>query len=297
MNCAVVRPRTLGEALRALESATAGSRMLAGGTDLLVEMESGRTRPESVLDLARVAELRYLRGEGGGVRIGALSTCRDLLGSPLVRERADLLALAADQVGAEQIKNRATLGGNLGTASPASDLGPVLFALDARVRLCSSKGERELGIEAFWTGYRATARAPDELIESVLVPARHPLERRRFRKVGTRQAQSISKVVVAIALRLDGGVLRGVRAGAGSVADRALRLAHLERELEGAAPARDRLERAARAGALQDARPIDDVRSTADYRRHALQRVAFTLLCELVRPEGAIGCFSSVASR
>ena len=227
MNPTVIGPRTLEEALRALQDVTPDSRLLAGGTDLMVEIESGRTRPDAVIDLWRVKELRYLRDEQGGLRIGALSTCRDLLDSALARERADLLVLAADQVGAEQIKNRATLGGNLGTASPASDLGPVLFALDARVRLVSLRGARELSIDEFWTGYRATARASDELIESVFVPARTPGERRGFRKVGTRAAQSISKLVVAIVLRIDHGTLRGVRAGAGSIADKSLRLATL----------------------------------------------------------------------
>ncbi|MEO6711516.1 MAG: FAD binding domain-containing protein [Planctomycetota bacterium] len=278
----MIRPLTLDEALSALGQASADSRLLAGGTDLMVEIESGRTRPDAVIDLWRVKELRYLREEQGGLRIGALSTCRELLDSGLARERADLLVLAADQVGAEQIKNRATLGGNLGTASPASDLGPVLFALDARVRLVSTRGARELSIDEFWTGYRATARAADELIESILVPARMPGERRGFRKVGTRAAQSISKLVIAIVLRIDGKVLRGVRAGAGSIADKSLRLATLERELEGQRPDEATIERATRASALADARAIDDVRSSAAYRRQTLQRVMHTLIHELI---------------
>jgi len=299
MNVPVARPRTLSDALQALRDAAPATSLLAGGTDLMVELESGRSAPAAIVDLWGVRELRYLREEDGGLRAGALTTCRDLLDSALARSRADLLATAADQVGAEQIKNRATLGGNLGTASPASDLGPVLFALDARVRLCSLRGARELSIDEFWTGYRSTARAEDELIESIFVPARPPGERRGFRKVGTRAAQSISKLVVAVALRVEDrashggdraprggdGVLRGVRAGAGSVAERTLRLATLERELEGAPADEPSVERAARASALADAHPIDDVRSTASYRRHALHRVLHTLILELI--EGA----------
>lgn len=281
MKCAVDRPRTLEAALRAFESATPDTRALAGGTDLMVELGTGRTRPDRVVDLWSVGELRGIRDERGGVRIGALATCRDLLDSPLVRERADLLALAADEVGAEQIKNRATLGGNLGTASPASDLGPVLFALDARVQLVSLRGTRELSIDEFWTGYRKTARARDELIESIAVPARPPGERRGFRKVGTRRAQSISKVVVALALRIDGGVIASARSGAGSIADRTLRLAALERELAGNRPSLELFERVSRLSAARDIHPIDDVRSSARYRAHVLQRITRTLLARL----------------
>ena len=281
MNCPVFRPRTLDEALRALESADSNSRLLAGGTDLMVEFANGRTRPERVFDLWGLSALRYIRAEGGGVRFGALSTCRDMLSSALARERAELLVQAADQVGAEQIKNRATLGGNLGTASPASDLGPVLFALDARVRLLSLRGDRELPIDDFWTGYRATALVPGELIESIFVPARPAHERCRFRKLGTRRAQSISKVVVAIALRIEHGQFFGVRAAAGSVAERIVRLETLERALEGSTMDFDLVRRATRASALADARPIDDVRSSALYRRVTLQRVTHTMITEL----------------
>jgi CO/xanthine dehydrogenase FAD-binding subunit len=283
----VVSPRSLAAALSALEHANAESRALAGGTDLMVEFATGRTRPDFVVDVWRVDELRGIRDERSGVRIGALSTCRDLLASQIVRERADLLALAADEVGAEQIKNRATLGGNLGTASPASDLGPVLFALDARVRLVSSRGARELSIDEFWTGYRKTARAADELIESVLIPARAPGERRGFRKVGTRRAQSISKVVVAAAVQLENGLIRSVRAAAGSVAERTLRLPTLERELAGARPSAELFERVTRLSAARDIRPIDDVRSSASYRTHVFQRITRTLLAQLCGVEGA----------
>jgi CO/xanthine dehydrogenase FAD-binding subunit len=287
VNPAVESPHSLASALSALERATANSRALAGGTDLMVEFATGRTRPDFVVDLWKIDELRGIRDERGGVRIGALSTCRDLLASQLVRERADLLALAADEVGAEQIKNRATLGGNLGTASPASDLGPVLFALDARVRLVSSRGARELSIDEFWTGYRKTARATDELIESLLIPARSPLERRGFRKVGTRRAQSISKVVVAMSICLENGLIRSARAAAGSVAERTLRLMTLERELAGARPSAELFEKVTRLSAARDIRPIDDVRSSAKYRTHVFQRITRTLLAQLCGVEGA----------
>ena len=279
----VERAESLDHALGVLERAPQAPRLLAGGTDLMVEIASGKSRPELVLDLWRVAELRGIRAEGSGLRLGALTSCAELRASSLACEGAPLLVQAAREVGAVQIQQRATLGGNLGTASPAADLNPVLFALGARVRLASRRGLRELAVEEFVTGYRTTALARDELIESVLIPHRDPRARQAFRKVGTRRAQSIAKLVVALELVLDGGRIERVRAAAGSVADRTLRLAALERALTGVAPEPARLLAAARAAARDDARPQDDVRSTSSYRREVLARVLTTLLMELCR--------------
>jgi carbon-monoxide dehydrogenase small subunit/xanthine dehydrogenase small subunit len=276
-----VRAASLDHALGVLESEPEAPRLLAGGTDLMVEIASGKSRPGLVLDLWSVGALRGVRAEEGGLRLGALTTCAELRSSALVGTQAPLLARAAREVGAVQIQQRATLGGNLGTASPAADLNPVLFALGARVRLASRRGLRELAVEDFVTGYRATALAQGELIESVLIPHRDPSARQAFRKVGTRRAQSIAKIVVALELVVDGGRIVRARAAAGSVAERTLRLAALERVLGGAPPEPERLRAAARAAARDDARPQDDVRSTASYRREVLARVLTTLLLEL----------------
>jgi carbon-monoxide dehydrogenase small subunit/xanthine dehydrogenase small subunit len=271
----------LRSVLEQLATADDTTRVLAGGTDLMVELRTGRTKAARVIDIRGLDELRGLREESGGLRIGALETCADLRRSPLVRERFDVLARSCAEVGAEQIQARATLGGNLGTASPAADLTPVLLALDARVRLLSLEGARELALDEFLVGYRRTARRADELIESIFVPWLAPGTRCAFRKVGTRRAQSISKLVVALALRVEAGQVAHVRAAAGAVAPRTLRLRALERELTARAPTPELLRRAARAAALEDAAPIDDVRSTASYRRHALARTLATLLAEL----------------
>ncbi|MBK7874254.1 MAG: FAD binding domain-containing protein [Planctomycetes bacterium] len=275
----VLSPRTLEDALRALRDADASTRVLAGGTDLMVELESGRNAPERVVDVWKVAELAYERAEDGGARFGARTTCADLLRSPLAASCADLLVVAAREVGAVQIQNRATLGGNLGTASPAADLNPVLLALGVRVRLASLRGLRELPVDEFLTGYRTTARAADELIESVFVPARPPNETRRFRKVGTRRAQSIAKLVVALCWSLDKrGHVLALRGGAGSLAERSVRLAALERALLGGPLEPARVHAAIAASSAQDIRPRDDVRSTARYRRIVFERVLASLL-------------------
>ncbi|MCY2959734.1 MAG: FAD binding domain-containing protein [Planctomycetota bacterium] len=276
----VVSARTLDEALAALASATSAARILAGGTDLVVEMESGRTRPDLVVDVGRLAQLRWIRETEAGLELGAGTTCTDLMHSAAAARHADLLVEAAREVGAVQIQNRATIGGNLGTASPAADLVPVLFALGASVRLRSLAGARDLPIESFVTGYRATARRTDELIESIALPRRPAEERRAFRKVGTRRAQSISKLVVALAIGPRGS---NARIAAGSVAERTLRLGALESALaSGLEPAG--IAPAVRAALLVDVRPRDDVRSTAEYRRAVLGRLLTRILLDMLHP-------------
>jgi CO/xanthine dehydrogenase FAD-binding subunit len=285
----VVSARTLADALFALRDAGPNARILAGGTDLMVEMESGRTRPEFVVDVWKLDALRGIRATERGLEIGALATCTHILRSREAREHADILVEAARLVGAVQIQNRATIGGNLGTASPAADLNPVLFALGARVVLASVCGERELPVEEFVRGYRDTARMDDELITRIDVPLRHPDERRAFRKVGTRRAQSIAKVVVALALRIEGGNVKSVRASAGSVADRTVLLRALG-ALDGRPlPRGDELARVCAHVAATDASARDDVRSTAEYRHRVLASLLVRMLRDLAPNETRSG--------
>lgn len=281
MNTEVIVARSLASALSALASADEHTRILAGGTDLMVELRTGRTHPRRIVDVWKLDELRGVSEEHDGLCIGALTTCAQIVRSAIVRERCLVLATACEQVGAEQIQNRATIGGNLGTASPAADIVPALVALGARVRLVSFAGSRELDLDSFLTGYRATARRPDELIEAVFVPFSPRDARCAFRKVGTRRAQSISKLVIAVSLRVEGTRVVAVRGAAGSVAPKTIRLHALEREMLGHDRSDELCRRAAHAAAREDAAPIDDVRSTAHYRRHALARILRTTLREL----------------
>ncbi|MBL8857463.1 MAG: FAD binding domain-containing protein [Planctomycetes bacterium] len=270
----VVSTRSLDDALKALRDAGPDARILAGGTDLMVEMESGRTHPALVVDVWKIDALRQIREMQDGVEIGALADCGALIRSVQVARHADTLIEAARTVGAVQIRNRATIGGNLGTASPAADLNPVLFALGARVRVASTRGERELPVEAFVKGYRTTDRAHDELITSVFLPRRPAHELRFFRKVGTRRAQSIAKVVVSAAVAFDGERVQAARISAGSVADRTLLFDGLAQELVGAPlPQAAKLSEFLRRHLDAAAAPRDDVRSTARYRRFVLQRI------------------------
>jgi carbon-monoxide dehydrogenase medium subunit len=276
----VESPRGLGDAYALL--ADGRWRPVAGGTDLLVQItgELGQP-PERVLDIWGLEELRGISVADGWLSLGALTTYTALRRSPEVREYLPALADAAATVGAIQIQNRGTIGGNIVNASPAGDTLPILLATDAIIMLGGSRGEREVGAAAFFTGYRRTARADDELVLRVRIPL--PAGREvRFRKVGTRRAQAISKVVLALAWRAAGdGRWQDVRVALGSVAERPIRSPAAEAALNGARPTRETADRAAEAVAAE-IEPIDDVRSTAVYRRAVTGRV----LHRLVRDAG-----------
>jgi CO/xanthine dehydrogenase FAD-binding subunit len=278
-----VSPARLDEALALLDAADGAPwRPIAGGTDLMVQLtgEIGEP-PERVLDLWAIDELRGIRMDGAVLAVGALTTYTELRRSADVVEHAPSLAEAAATIGAAQIQNRGTLGGNIANASPAGDTLPVLLALDAEIVLRSRSAERAVAARDFWTGYRTTARRDDELVLGVRIPV-VPDRRVRYRKVGTRRAQAISKVVMAVAWRpAGGGTWSDVRVALGSVAATPIRAARTEETLEGARPTRETAEAAA-AALMAELAPIDDVRSTADYRRAVAGRV----LHRLVREEG-----------
>jgi CO/xanthine dehydrogenase FAD-binding subunit len=252
-DCTLRRARTLAGALRVLADEP-GTVPIAGCTDVYVAFQFGQRPGPSYLDLTPLAALKRIHLRGDVLVIGALATYSELQRSRLVRARLPMLVEAARLVGGVQIQNRGTVGGNLANASPAGDTLPVFAAADAQVVLHGPDGERRIPFSKFYTGYRASVRLRNELITAVEVA---PVEGRQwFRKVGTRAAQAISKVVFA-----------GVRGAAprlalGSVAPTVVRLTHAEQALAGGAGVDAAL------GALaNDIQPIDDVRSTADYRR------------------------------
>ena len=275
---APARPTTLAQALELL-ARSPGLLPVAGCTDLMVAPAAKRAAVEGVLDLLAIPELRGIRETPGGLEIGAATSFSEIAASPKVAAWFPALADAASQVGGWQIQNRGTLGGNLANASPAGDSLPVLLALDATLIVASARGEREVPHREFHVGYRRTALGPGELIARVLLPRPAAGTRQGFRKVGTRQAQAISKVAVAMLGRTEGGVVRELRLGAASVAATPLRL-HVAEEAALGQPIGVAAERAARA-ATAGVEPIDDVRSSAEYRRHALATVVRRLVLEL----------------
>ncbi len=281
----VTSPRDLAEAYAALASAPADApaRPIAGGTDLMVALtgELGEP-PASVVDLWAIEALRGVAIDGDSLSLGALTTYTDIRRSPLCLEHVPALVDAAATIGAAQIQNRGTLGGNIANASPAGDTLPILLAADAVFVLGSSRGERQVQAASFWTGYRQTALAADELLLRVLIPLATDREM-RFRKIGTRRAQSISKVVLAVAWRSPPmpprGPWRDVRVALGSVAATPIRARATEAALEGKPPTPETANLAAEtlAGELS---PIDDVRSTAEYRRVVAARVVHRIVRE-----------------
>jgi CO/xanthine dehydrogenase FAD-binding subunit len=267
-----LQPTTWSEALRA-RADHPGALPLWGGTDVMVDVNFGRSRPEAVLDLTRVRELAAWEEADGALRIGAGVTYATVIAE--LGDRLPGLARASRTVGSPQIRNRGTIGGNLGSSSPAGDALPPLYASGAEVELASARGTRRLPVEEFITGPKRNDLAEDELIAAVWIsPAAGP---QQFSKVGTRNAMVIA--VCSFALALD-PVERRVGTCIGSAGPTPLRAADAEafaaQELDwegGSPPAPDAL---ARFGELtgQAARPIDDVRGSAVYRRHALSVLA-----------------------
>ena len=274
-----LRPRSLDEAVRHL-AGDPGLVPVAGCTDLMVRGPEELARMDRMIDLLGIPELRGIRESADGLEIGAATTFTEIRSSAAVRAAFPSLVEAAGQVGGWQIQNRATLGGNMANASPAGDSLPVLLALDAVVIVAGAHGEREIPYSGFHTGYRKTALEPGEIIVRVRLPALPEGSVQAFRKVGTREAQAISKVVVALAGRVEDGRIAELRLAAGSVAATPVRLRAAEEAALGQAPGAEAAGRAGRAAA-EEVQPIDDVRSTADYRRFALERVVRRMVLRL----------------
>ncbi len=252
----LLRPESPAQALQWMRE-RAPLQPLAGGTDLYVALNFGTCPARAFLDLSRLGAWRGIKVErDGGLRIGALATFAEIRDHKGVAKALPALCAAAREIGGAQIQNRATIAGNLANASPAADSAPVLLAADAVVELVSVSGVRRVPVAEFFLGYRRTALQPDELIQAVVIPTPPRAGQWYFRKVGTRAANAISKVVFC-------GV-RGPqpRIALGSVGPVPLRA----RRAEAALAAGEPVETAV-AALQQDIAPIDDLRSTAEYRR------------------------------
>ena len=275
----VVSPRELAEAYAVLADGPA--LPIAGGTDLMVALAAEVGEPPGLmLDLWRLDALRGIAVERDTISLGALTTYTEIRRSAVCREHLPVLVEAAATIGAAQIQNRGTIGGNVVNASPAGDTLPVLLAADASFVLGSAHGERVVRASEFWPAYRRTALAPDELLLRIRIPLLVGREL-RYRKVGTRRAQSISKVVMALGWRDAGPAApwTDVRLALGSVAATPIRAATTEAALEGRPPTPETADRAAESLAAE-LHPIDDVRSTAEYRRLVAARVLHRLVRE-----------------
>ena len=274
---AVVRPDTVDDALQHLAQAVvAGTplRPMAGCTDLLVDAHFGKALAPILLDLWPLrGELGGLRWTADGLEIGALCTYAQAISDKRFRDALPMLTQASALVGATQIQFRGTFAGNVENGSPAADAAPALMALEARIRLKSVRGEREIALQDYYAGYRQTRRQADELIVAIVVPAASLAANGQWmRKVGTRAFQAITKVGLCGVLSWQQGTLASVRLVAVSMAATVKRCQQLEAYLTGRTLA-DVDARDLRAAQARDLAPIDDVRSTAVYRAEVFARL------------------------
>jgi CO/xanthine dehydrogenase FAD-binding subunit len=262
----LVSPGSLGEALELLAAQDNSWTPFAGGTDLMVLLEAGKLPHESYLNIWGLPELRGIEVAGEYVTLGALTTYTEVQQHPVLREEFPMLCQAASETGGIAIQNRGTLGGNIVNASPAADSPPALLAYDAELELVSANGSRWVPYQGFHTGYKQMNIQPDELLRAIRLPRTNKNSLiHYYRKVGTRKAQAISKVCFAAVGRMREGRAELVRIALGSVAPIPLRCLKTEAALLNATVS-PRILAAAKQALAAEISPIDDFRSTRDYR-------------------------------
>lgn len=288
----LLTPQTVDEAVTLL--ADPGGWPIAGGTDLIPLMQADKLRLERVIDLSHLAALRSIRQDDGGlVRIGALTTHAQLEASALLWQQATTLAQAARSVGGVQTRQRGTVGGNLVHASPAADVALALLALEAQVTLRSLHGTRQLALDEFLTGPAQTARRDDELLTEISFALPGPTSGSAFHKLGKRSAMIIAVVSVAAMLVLEDGLIRDARIALGSVAPTVIRAPQAEALLRGQRTGEALFHQASKI-AGQEARPIDDFRASAEYRRRMVAVLTRRALAEaLARATGKTPMYPS----
>lgn len=282
----MIAPGSLAGVLGLLSSAPGEWTPIAGGTEVMVAFSAGRLIARKLVNLWGIADLRFIRATNDSFAIGACTTFCDLRSHAELAAEFPLLANAASWIGSVANQNRATLGGNLANGSPAADSSPALLVYDAEIELASQRGRRRIPYSEFHTGYKRNAMVADELIYALHLPRRFTHHRHYLRKVGTRRAMAISKVALAGTALLRDSTIAEIRLAAASLAPYPSRLYGTE-----AALLSQKITRQAVVTARQvlqaEAQPIDDIRSTADYRRSVTCNLLEEFLLELAR-KGAI---------
>jgi CO/xanthine dehydrogenase FAD-binding subunit len=273
-----IAPGSLAAVLDLLAAAPGEWTPIAGGTELMVAHAAGRLTAPKLVSLWGISELRFIETSAASIAIGAGATFRDLRGDASVAAHLPLVARAASWIGSIANQSRATVGGNLVNGSPAADSSPALLVYDAEIELVSVRGRRLIPYSAFHTGYKRNAMAPDELLFAVHLPLRFARHQQYLRKVGTRRAMAISKVALAATALVAEGVIGEIRLAAASLAPFPSRLYQTEAALLGK-PIDSRIIESAREALLGEAKPIDDIRSTGEYRK----RVAANLIKEFLQ--------------
>jgi CO/xanthine dehydrogenase FAD-binding subunit len=273
----LIAPGSLADVLELLAGAPSQWTPIAGGTELMVAHAAGRLRSGKLVSLWGIPDLRFIHAMQQTVAIGAGSTFSDLRGNAIIAAEFPLLDKASSWIGGVANQARATIGGNLVNGSPAADSSPALLVYDAELESISMRGKRRIPYAEFHTAYKCCALAPDELLFAIHLPRRFTHHRQYIRKVGTRRAMAISKVALAATAIVQDGVIGEIRLAAASLAPFPARLPRAEVVLLGRAVTADQIQ-LARQALLAEAKPIDDIRSTADYRR----RVGANLLEEFL---------------
>jgi CO/xanthine dehydrogenase FAD-binding subunit len=255
-------------ALALLAEYGAAAKVLAGGTDLLVEFKAASHVPELVIDISRAEDLKQIALTDDGLSIGALASHTEIMRSPLIREMFPALVAAAHTIGAVQTRNLGTLGGNLVTGVPSMDSGPTLIALDALVTIAGPAGRRQVPLTDFFVGPRKTVLKTDELLTEIVIPKQNLGKPAHFLKFGLRKGQALALVNVAASLWVDPdrNVFVASRIALGAVAPTVMRASGAEAYLDGRAVTPDAMAEAGRI-AVDDAKPISDFRASAEYRR------------------------------
>lgn len=260
------RPVTVREALAALAGANGSGTVIAGGTDLLVDIKFRGAEPAHLVNINGLAELRYVRETPTGLSIGALTSVQRLAEEPLLAERYTAIADATRQFASRQVRNLATIGGSLGRATPAGDLAPPLLVLDATVVIASERGEREVALKDFFLGPRQTVLGPGELLREIRIEALPANTGSSYARLSYRDVLDLAIVGVAARLTLDDdGTVAVARLALGAVAPRPIRAPRTEALLEGRRLT-DALVEEAGAVASEEATPISDQRASAEYR-------------------------------
>lgn len=274
----LVAPGDLHSVLELMAAAPGQWTPIAGGTELMVAHAAGRLAAPKLVSLWDVPELRFIEEKPNSISIGAGATFQELRRAPVIAAEFPLLARAASWIGAIANQARATLGGNLVNGSPAADSSPALLVYDAQIEIVSVRGTRMIPYCEFHTGYKQNILALDELMLAIHLPRRFSGHRQYLRKVGTRRAMAIAKVALGGTALLEGAVVSEILLAAASLAPFPARLRRTEDVLRGRAITPETI-RAARAALLGEIAPIDDIRSTAEYR----SQVAANLLEEFLR--------------
>ena len=284
----LVAPPTLPEALTILASEPGRYTPIAGGTELMVALSAGRLLQKQLLSLQSLHELRFIEVQPDTITLGAATTFTDIRRNSTIAADLSLLTQAASWTGSIANQNRGTLGGNIVNASPAADTPPALLAYDATLTLISSTGTRTLPYREFHLGYKKTVLRPDELLFSITVPRAYAGYRSYIRKVGTRNAQAISKVALAALARIDQPTqtIADIRIGAASLRETSTRCTATEQAILSQPLTRATLPTLihnARTALATEARPIDDIRSTARYRATVAANLLEEFLNTLLR--------------